>query len=234
MLETIRCIVAAVDSNGSPDFYFVKVSATQEQYDNGDHYDRAKEAAEDNGYEPRLAYDEHDAAGRAMLAQFEWDTASTVTVGEEGEVAPEPKQRVASDLFRTVVQVEVLSNGPYEMLSLEGLAHDITDGECSGDVKVVSEEEVSRDRMTELLEAQGSSPEFLLGDEEEAVAPCELVLRDYSVRVVRTDFRAETFTVKGLSASDAGFRALEAAADHDFSLNGFLEPETKVDDVSLA
>ena len=77
-LLTIHCIVAASNSNGDPDLFFVKVRCTQEQYDNGAHYVRAKAAAESAGYEPFLAYDEQDSAGRAMLPLFEWKTASTV------------------------------------------------------------------------------------------------------------------------------------------------------------
>lgn len=82
-LETItehKLIVAATNANGEPDFFFCKVRCTGEQYDNGEHYDKAKDAAEDEGYEAYLAIDENDPAGRAILDHFVWESASTYTV----------------------------------------------------------------------------------------------------------------------------------------------------------
>jgi hypothetical protein len=75
--------------------------------------------------------------------------------------------------FRSVYQVEVLSARPYEpadnpdLTDLEAISQDITDGDCSGMVtEVVSNEEVSEERMRELLIAQGSDPGFLIPDHE--------------------------------------------------------------------
>jgi hypothetical protein len=62
----VTCVVACANSNGEPDFYPCIVDCSQEQYDNGEHYDAAKDAAADAGYEPYLAYD-HNDAGFAML-----------------------------------------------------------------------------------------------------------------------------------------------------------------------
>lgn len=77
----LRCIVACQGGEG-PDLFFVKVECTQEEYDCGDHYDKAIEAAKEQNYdEPMVAFDEKDHAGKAMLGLFEWDTASTVIVG---------------------------------------------------------------------------------------------------------------------------------------------------------
>lgn len=81
----IKCIVAATNSNGDPDLFFVIVSCTQEQQEEGEHYEVAKGAAEKQGYEPYLAYDENDSAGRAMLPLFAWESASVV------EIPPKPK-----------------------------------------------------------------------------------------------------------------------------------------------
>ena len=78
--KIIRCIVAAINPNGEPDLYFVKVRCTEEDIDNGYHYATARNEAERNGYEPKMAMDENDAAGRAVLDKFEWDTASVVDV----------------------------------------------------------------------------------------------------------------------------------------------------------
>ena len=74
----IKCIVAGTNANGEPDLYFCIVNCTIDQGHNGNHYDTAKEMAEDNGYEgPFVAFDERDSAGHAMLDLFEWSTAST-------------------------------------------------------------------------------------------------------------------------------------------------------------
>lgn len=69
--------------------------------------------------------------------------------------------------YRTVIQVEVLSEGPYEYTSLENLSYDVMDGDCSGDVKVVSSEKVGKKKMADLLLAQGSDPSFLIPDYED-------------------------------------------------------------------
>ncbi|UWZ79778.1 hypothetical protein L9S41_19195 [Geoalkalibacter halelectricus] len=42
--------------------------------------ERANDFAEAQGYEPALAYDENDSAGRAMLGFFDWQTASSVSL----------------------------------------------------------------------------------------------------------------------------------------------------------
>lgn len=76
----IKCIVAATNSNGEPDLYFVTVNATEEQIENGRHYDAAKAHAEQAGYEPALCYDEECSAGKAMLPLFQWETVSTIKI----------------------------------------------------------------------------------------------------------------------------------------------------------
>lgn len=76
----VKCIVAAHNANGEPDLFFVIVRCTEDQYDNGDHYAAANDFAETQGYDPALAYDEDDSAGRAMLGLFDWQTASSVSL----------------------------------------------------------------------------------------------------------------------------------------------------------
>jgi len=50
-------------------------------------YVAAKVAAENEGYEAMLAYDEYDAAGKAMLGLFDWDSSSIVNIdGVEMEI----------------------------------------------------------------------------------------------------------------------------------------------------
>jgi hypothetical protein len=68
-------------------------------------------------------------------------------------------------LYRTVFEVEVLSDRPVNDRGLRDIAEDIVDGDLSGVVQVKSAEEVSRAQMSQLLLSQGSDPEFLLGDD---------------------------------------------------------------------
>jgi len=77
-MKTVKCMVASINANGEPDIYFVKVNCTQIEFDEGKHYDRAKEEAENEGYEPKLVFDEFDRAGKAMSNLFAWNTASIV------------------------------------------------------------------------------------------------------------------------------------------------------------
>lgn len=79
-VKSHKMIVAAVNANGEPDFYFCKVRCNAEQYDNGDHYVLAERKAIDEGYEPKLSYDENDDAGKSILGHFVWASASEFTV----------------------------------------------------------------------------------------------------------------------------------------------------------
>lgn len=47
----IRCVVACCNASGSPDFFPVKVTCDQNQYENGYHYDLAIEAARESNYQ---------------------------------------------------------------------------------------------------------------------------------------------------------------------------------------
>ena len=63
--------------------------------------------------------------------------------------------------YRTVIQVEILSEEPYCGESLTDIDDDITDGDCSGRiVDVVRNEEHDGAAMATLLQAQGSDPDF--------------------------------------------------------------------------
>jgi hypothetical protein len=73
-------------------------------------------------------------------------------------------------LYRTVITVEVLSNGPFIFSGINGLAdlaYNVTEGDCSGHAEVTSSQEVTPKEMAKLLEAQGSDPSFLLGEDWE-------------------------------------------------------------------
>ncbi len=70
-MKTTKCAVFSLNSNGEPDIFFCKIRCSKEQYDQGEHYERAKEAAQENCYEPLLACDENDPAGK-VIELFEW------------------------------------------------------------------------------------------------------------------------------------------------------------------
>ena len=76
----VRCMVAAINPDGDPDFYFVKVKCRKEQYLVGDHYDAAEKKAVEEDYEPKLTFDDFDSAGKAIVEHFEWDTATTIDI----------------------------------------------------------------------------------------------------------------------------------------------------------
>jgi len=79
MIRT-KMIVAALNSNGEPDFYFCIVKSTLEEFNEGEHYVLAERMALKEGYEPRLSFDENDAAGKAILDHFVWESASEFVI----------------------------------------------------------------------------------------------------------------------------------------------------------
>ena len=58
----IRCVVACTNSEGTPDFFQCVVECTKEQYENGDHYDAARDFAREESYEgpDMVVFDEKD------------------------------------------------------------------------------------------------------------------------------------------------------------------------------
>ena len=89
-LSIRRCVVAGLNTNTySNDLFFIKVRGTCKQLAEGDHFQAATEAAEDQGYDnPCVCFDETDPAGSAMMSLFNWDTASIVDVRDEEEGEP--------------------------------------------------------------------------------------------------------------------------------------------------
>lgn len=76
----IRCVVACTASDGTPDFYGCVVEVSQEQYDEGAHYDAARFLATEEDYEgPMVVYDEKDGPAFLFRAAFPEDEP-----GEEG------------------------------------------------------------------------------------------------------------------------------------------------------
>ena len=72
-LNAIKVVVLCTNAEGAPEFDTCALQVTQAQYDNGEHYDLAKEYAEDNGYEgPMIAFDANDAAARQLGDVLAW------------------------------------------------------------------------------------------------------------------------------------------------------------------
>jgi hypothetical protein len=70
--------------------------------------------------------------------------------------------------YRTQITFEVLSDEPVSSgLSLGGVLYECNEGGWSGQTTSWHSEEVSRELMADLLIAQGSDPEFLLGEEDD-------------------------------------------------------------------
>jgi hypothetical protein len=67
--------------------------------------------------------------------------------------------------YRNVIQVEILSTRQWgdEIDDLEIVNYAITEGNSSGYItRTVTNEEVTNERMAELLEAQGTDADFLI------------------------------------------------------------------------
>ena len=69
-----------------------------------------------------------------------------------------------SEYQKTIVQVEVLSNGAFEYSDLDDLVYSITHGDCVGSHKIVSRISLSEKEAAQELIAAGSEPGFLLDD----------------------------------------------------------------------
>ncbi len=62
--------------------------------------------------------------------------------------------------YRTLIQVEVVSEGPYDPQSIEQLRDDIINGDCSGKWEVVESEEVSGKEVVALCATHETEPSF--------------------------------------------------------------------------
>jgi hypothetical protein len=69
-------------------------------------------------------------------------------------------------LYRTVIQIEVLSDEPYNGSDLETIAYDITDGHCSGLISDVTRNQIleGSDAVAEVRK-HGTDLEFFDMDE---------------------------------------------------------------------
>lgn len=57
---SIRCVVASIDKGGAPHLFPVLVHCSQEDVDNGCHYDAADDEVESESLSPCITFDEHD------------------------------------------------------------------------------------------------------------------------------------------------------------------------------
>lgn len=80
--QIVKCVVACFNSNGEPDFYFVKIKLTPEQFESGDHHKKADEYTLSEGYETcGLVYDQEDFAFTAFSRRaFDWKNATIVEI----------------------------------------------------------------------------------------------------------------------------------------------------------
>ena len=73
------------------------------------------------------------------------------------------------NLKRMVIEFEVLYDADIDDLSnidnLSEIHRETIDGHASGNWKLITNESVSKEKMKELLIAQGTDPEFLLSDD---------------------------------------------------------------------
>lgn len=70
---TVKVIVLCTNSEGAPEFHTCTPDVTKAEYDNGVHYDLAKENAESNGYTgPMIAFDKADPACRQLGDLLAW------------------------------------------------------------------------------------------------------------------------------------------------------------------
>lgn len=68
-----KVVVLCRNSEGVPEFYTCAPEVTRRQFDDGAHYDLAKENAADNGYEePMIAFDKTDAAAAQLGDILTW------------------------------------------------------------------------------------------------------------------------------------------------------------------
>ena len=64
------------------------------------------------------------------------------------------------EFHRTIIKVEVLSEAPFGPVALDTLHHMITEGDCSGHVKTLGQEELDGKQAAKALLSQASAPSF--------------------------------------------------------------------------
>lgn len=74
--------------------------------------------------------------------------------------------RQLKPIYKTIIQVEVLSEDKYGETDLRGIYADIIGGGCSGIVNIKSSKQLLGKKAVDAIEKQGSSPDFFLMDEK--------------------------------------------------------------------
>lgn len=70
-------------------------------------------------------------------------------------------------LYRSVIQIEVLSDYPYDFIGLDLTHEDITDGDCSGKTKVLHLNQVIEGLdAVKAVKDHNINPDFFLMDDE--------------------------------------------------------------------
>jgi hypothetical protein len=76
----VKCMAVGFDSMGERDIEAVIVDCTQEQYNNGEHYEAVEEHLDANFYEVQMVMDEHDRGGHGILDKFVWESISSISI----------------------------------------------------------------------------------------------------------------------------------------------------------
>lgn len=74
----IKCVVACINASGEHGVFPVIVTCSQDQYEEGKHYDAAEDEAAARGYEPRLVFDENDPGFCYFLNSIDWHAVETI------------------------------------------------------------------------------------------------------------------------------------------------------------
>lgn len=106
----LTIFVVAENSQGETEILAFDISATQDQIDNGDHYDIAKSKAEEDGYDALAVFDSSDMAGQQLFGKRPmYGDEPRFIKGAKLEV--DAKATALTDLQRRVI--EVYENGEF-------------------------------------------------------------------------------------------------------------------------
>ena len=70
-------------------------------------------------------------------------------------------------VYKTVITVEVLSDGPYEFQGIKQLAHDVVEGDCSGYVDDGESIELTQEKAIAECGRHSTDPEWFFYYEDE-------------------------------------------------------------------
>jgi hypothetical protein len=121
--------------------------------------------------------------------------------------------------YRRVIVLEVLSDRPTGDLDLPDLAYEIAEGDSSGAILADQTDQVDADAVRGLLIAQGSDPEFLLGEDDSPTVPQQVgdpdatltAFRDYLARGTASGEDPESEAATDLDRHEMLAYAAEAA-----------------------